>query len=555
MHSLGVNAYGSSISWALFYPLCSSHSSAAKISNENEEKQEDVKRSHFPDAFLFGTSTSAYQIEGGYVDDGKGLNNWDVFTHIKGNIKNNDNGDVADDHYHIFLRDIEIMNSLGVNAYRFSISWTRILPKGRFGEVNPSGIRFYSNLIDNLLLRGIEPFVTIHHHDLPQELEDRYGSWLSPLIQEDFVYFAKLCFENFGERVKYWTTFNEPNLFTEMAYIRGWYPPAHCSPPFGNCSAGNSDTEPLIALHNMLLSHAKAVKLYRKSFQEKQGGCIGIVAHAFMYEPLRDEESDREAVRRTLAFKVAWMLDPLVYGDYPQEMRQYLGNNLPSFTEEESKYIKGSIDFIGINHYATLYAKDCLQTPCPCTQFPCISGGGRAIQGFTYTIGERDGVLIGEPTGNPRFFVVPKGMEKLVNYIKERYNNIPMYVTENGYSPPQKNEQLLQLLHDVKRINYHKNYLTALARAIRNGADVRGYFVWSLMDNLEWTEGFSVGYGLYYIDRQTLQRIPKLSATWYKNFLNNVASFKDNDQQLYTSPPTEKKFIVTGSENYRRVEM
>ncbi|KAK4837843.1 hypothetical protein QYF36_008913 [Acer negundo] len=334
-----------------------------------------------------------------------------------------------------------------------------------------------------------------------------------------------------------------------MGYMRGWFPPGHCSPPFGNCSAGNSDTEPLIALHNMLLSHAKVVNLYRKTFQEKQGGCIGIVAHALMYEPLRDEEADREAVRRVLAYTVAWMFDPLVFGDYPQEMRKYHGNNLPSFTEEETKYIKGSIDFIGINHYGSLYAKDCLNSSCSCTQFPCISGGDRAIEGFTYTTGERNGIPIGELTGNSMFFVVPKGMEKLIDYIKERYNNIPMYVTENGYSPPQKNESLLHLLHDVKRINYHKKYLAALARATRKGADVRGYFMWSLMDNFEWNEGFSVRYGLYYVDRQTLERIPKLSAAWYKNFLNNVTSFKD------TSSPRKKKAIVTGSENYSRVEM
>ncbi|KAK1549928.1 hypothetical protein Q3G72_010534 [Acer saccharum] len=461
------------------------------------------------------------KVEGGYLDDGKGLNNWDVFSHIPGKVKNNDNGDVADDHYHRFLEDIEIMNSLGVNAYRFSISWARILPKGRFGEVNPSGIRFYNNLIDNLLLRGIKPFVTIFHMDLPQELEDRYGSWLSPLIQEDFVYFAKICFENFGERVKYWTTLNEPNVVAELGYMKGLFSPGHCSLPFGNCSAGNSDTETLIAHHNMLLSHAKAVNLYRKTFQEKQGGCIGIVTSSFMYEPMRDQESDREAVRRILAFKVGWMLDPLVYGDYPQEMRQYLGNNLPSFTKEEIKYIKGSIDFIGINHYGTLYAKDCLHSACSCTKFPCVIGGDRAIEGFTYVTGERNGVPIGELTGGPISFVVPKGMEKLIDYIKGRYNNMPMYVTENGYSSPpqQKKESLHYLLHDVKRINYHKNYLAALGRAIRKGADVRGYFVWSFMDCLEWISGFSVSYGLYYVDRQTLERIPKLSALWFLIFL------------------------------------
>ncbi|KAJ4726266.1 Beta-glucosidase, partial [Melia azedarach] len=484
--------------------LCSSRKAFDKISNENEEEQ--VKRSHFPGGFIFGTATSSYQIEGGYLEDGKGLSNWDVFCHIQGNIDNNANGDVADDHYHRFLEDIDIMHSLGVNAYRFSISWVRILPKGRFGEVNPSGIKFYNKLIDNLLLRGIEPFVTIYHHDFPQELEDRYGSWLSPLMQEDFVHLAKTCFENFGDRVKYWATLNEPNLLSDMAYIRGWYPPAHCSMPFGNCSTGNSDTEPLIAMHSMLLSHAKAVKLYRKHFQAKQGGSLGIITSSMMYEPLRDEELDRQAVSRVLAFTTGWMLDPLVFGDYPPEMRQYLGPALPSFSQEETKLIKGSLDFIGINHYSTLYATDCIHSS-------CILGGDHAIRGYTYTTGYRDGIAIGESTGNQRFFVVPDGMEKIIQYVKDRYKNMPMYVTENGYSPPrQENQQVQDSLQDVQRIEYHKGYLAAVARAIRNGADVRGYFVWSLMDNLEWIDGFSVTYGLYYVDRQTLQRTPKLSA-------------------------------------------
>ncbi|ESR65177.1 hypothetical protein CICLE_v10007996mg [Citrus x clementina] len=484
----------------------------------NENEQVDVKRSDFPDGFLFGTATSSFQVEGAYLEDGKSLSNWDVFSHIPGNIENNDNGDVADDHYHRFLEDIEIMHSLGVNSYRFSISWPRILPKGRFGEVNPAGINFYNYLIDNLLLRGIEPFVTIYHHDFPQQIEDKYGSWLSPQMQKEFVHLAKTCFENFGDRVKYWATLNEPNLLTDMAYIRGTYPPTHCSAPFGNCSAGNSDTEPLIVLHNMLLSHAKAVKLYRKHFQEKQGGSMGIVLHSMMYEPLRDEDSDRQAVSRALAFNVGWMLDPLVFGDYPAEMREYLGSQLPRFSKEETKYVKGSLDFIGINHYSTLYAKDCIHSV-------CVLGSNHAIRGFVYTTGERDGIMIGEPTGNPRFFVVPEGMEKIVDYVKDRYKNIPMYVTENGYSPPkQKNQRSQDLVDDVKRIEYHSGYLSALARAIRNGADVRGYFIWSLMDNFEWLDGYSVMFGLYYIDRQTLERTPKLSATWFKNFLTDNTS-------------------------------
>ncbi|XVF78173.1 hypothetical protein PTKIN_Ptkin14bG0108400 [Pterospermum kingtungense] len=474
---------------------------------------QDVRRSQFADNFLFGTAISAYQVEGAYLDDGKGLSNWDVFSHIPGKIKNNDNGDVADDDYHLFLEDIEIAHSLGVNAYRFSISWTRILPRGRFGEVNPSGIKFYNKIIDNLLLKGIEPFVTIQHFELPRELEDRYGSWLSPLMQMDFVLLAETCFKSFGDRVKYWITINEPNMVAELAYVRGMHPPGHCSAPFGNCSVGNSDVEPLIVMHNMLLSHAKAVKLYRERFQPQQGGSIGLIVQSHMYEPLRDEEADRQAVNRALAFTGSWAIDPLVFGDYPPEMRQYHESALPSFSPEETEYVKGSIDFIGLNHYSTLYAKDCIHSP-------CVSGGDHFIRGFTYTTEEKDGVLIGEPTGVERFFVVPRGMEKIVDHFSKRYNNMPIYVTENGYSPSQT-EQLPDLLHDVDRVKFHKGYLSALARAIRNGADVRGYFAWSLVDNFEWTAGYGTTFGLYHIDRRTMKRIPKLSAKWYQDFLTN----------------------------------
>ncbi|KAL7186341.1 hypothetical protein ACSBR2_028145 [Camellia fascicularis] len=191
------------------------------VESFNEEEQEDIKRSHFPENFFFGTATSSYQIEGAFLEDGKSLSNWDVFTHRHGAINNGENGDVAEDHYHRYLEDIELVHSLGVNAYRFSISWSRVLPRGRFGEVNPNGVMFYNNVIDNLLVKGIQPFVTIAHHDFPQELEDRYGSWLSPLMQEEFVHYAETCFKSFGDRVKNWLTINEPNLFAGMAYIKG----------------------------------------------------------------------------------------------------------------------------------------------------------------------------------------------------------------------------------------------------------------------------------------------------------------------------------------------
>ncbi|KAJ7948615.1 Beta-glucosidase [Quillaja saponaria] len=481
-----------------------------------DKEDEEIRKHQFPDGFLFGTSTSSYQIEGAYIEDGKGLSNWDVFSHIPGKIKNSENGDIADDHYHRYLEDIDLMHSLGINTYRFSISWARILPRGRFGDINTNGILFYNKIIDNLLLRGIEPFVTIHHHDLPQELEDRYGGWLSPQIQNDFVHFAEICFESFGDRVKNWVTINEPNLFAEMAYTRGTYPPGHCSLPFGNCSVGNSDSEPLIAMHNMLLSHAMAVNLYRKHFKAEQGGSIGITVSCFMYEPLRDDQvGDRQAANRALAFTAGWVLDPLVFYDYPPEMRHILGSQLPSFTPD-------------------------------CTYIACPLGGDHPIRGFLLTLGEKDGIPIGDRTGMPRFFVVPEGMEKIIDYIKMRYHNTPMFVTENGYSSPQNQDvKLNDFLQDFNRIEFHKAYLAALLRAIRKGADVRGYFIWSLMDNFEWTDGYGTRFGLHYVDFQTLERIPKLSAKWLTSFLTN---YSHGDKAYSISKIRNKAVIISGLE-------
>ncbi|KAJ0801692.1 putative beta-glucosidase [Helianthus annuus] len=480
---------------------------------ENEATQ--IKRSDFPPGFLFGAATSSYQVEGAYLEDGKSLSNWDVFCHSKGCAEDGDTGDIADNHYHMFMEDIEAMHSLGLDAYRFSISWARILPRGRFGEVNPAGIKFYNKIIDNLILRGIEPFVTINHNDLPQELEDRYGSWLNAEMQEDFLYLAEVCFKSFGDRVKYWVTINEPNMYIELAFEQGVFPPSRCSEPFGNCVHGNSDVEPLVAMHNMLLAHGRAAKLYHEEFQPKQGGLIGLVAHCFMFEPITDSELDHEAAKRAFAFSVGWPLDPAIFGEYPEEMQKYLGSKLPSFSLEEKKFMKNSIDFIGINHYSALYAKDCTTSSCSAT-------GNRAIQGFVDRVGEHDGVLIGERTGLEYLFVVPRGMEEIVNLIKTRYNNTPMFITENGYSSPDLQEQRVnELVNDVKRVEFHTSYLASLAKSMREGADVRGYFVWSLMDSYEWLEGYNVRFGLYYVDRQTLTRIPKLSARWYKNFLTN----------------------------------
>ncbi|KAL0553647.1 hypothetical protein IC582_007547 [Cucumis melo] len=490
--------------------LVSPHSYGEK---EEEDEFEEIKRSDFPKHFFFGASTSSYQIEGGYLEDGKGISNWDVFSHTPGKIINNDTGDVADDHYHRYLEDIELMHSMGMNAYRFSISWTRILPRGRFGKVNKRGINFYNKIIDNLLLKGIEPFVTIYHFDYPMELETRYESWMSSQMQDDFVDFANICFEEFGDRVKYWMTINEPEMVAILGYKKGNFPPAHCSPPFGNCSIGNSDREPLIVMHNQLLAHAKAVSLYRTHFQEKQGGSIGITISMQMYEPL-DQQLDRKAADRFLAFHVGWIYDPIVYGDYPKKMREILGSELPSFSDEDKKYIKGSLDFTSINHYTTKYVKDCFHSS-------CTDEANRPINAFTETTPYRNGILIGDQMGMPGLYVVPRGMEKVINYIKQKYPNQSIFVTENGYSMPTSDGNKVEdIVNDWKRIKFHKSYLAALAKAMRNGGHVRGYFAWSLMDNFEWIRGYDTRFGLFYVDHlKTLERRPKLSAHWFTSFL------------------------------------
>ncbi|KAL5990473.1 Beta-glucosidase 18 [Asimina triloba] len=234
----------------------------------------------------------------------------------------------------------------------------------------------------------IQPFVTLNHYDIPQELEDRNGAWLSPQIQEDFGYFAEVCFKKFGDRVKYWVTTNEPNVFVKAGYLSGTYPPAHCSAPFGNCTGGDSATEPYIAAHNVILAHATATEIYRRKYQFKQGGYIGIVMSAAWYEPLRDIPADELAVERALAFETPWFLDPIIYGDYPPEMRQILGLRLPIFSLSDRKKLQNKLDFIGVNHYTTLYVRDCMFSPC---------NSDTVGDNYAFVTGVKDGRPIGTP--------------------------------------------------------------------------------------------------------------------------------------------------------------
>ncbi|KFK40643.1 hypothetical protein AALP_AA2G023200 [Arabis alpina] len=435
--------------------------------------------SPFPSDFLFGTSSSSYQYEGAYVTDGKGLNNWDVFTHVNPEkILDESHGDIAVDQYHLYMEDIQSMINLGVNSYRLSISWSRILPKGRIGGINYLGIKHYNSLIDALIKNGITPFVTLNHFDYPQELENRFNSWLSPEMQTEFGYLADICFKHFGDRVTHWITINEPNQQIIGSYIKGTFPPARCSMPYGNCSQGNSETEPFIAAHNMILAHAKAVQIYRTKYQKAQRGIIGIVVQTSWFEPVSDSIVDKKAAERAQSFYSNWILDPVVYGKYPEEMVNILGSSLPQFSRATKS------------------------------------------EGFALKLDRKGNASIGELTDVSWQHIDPEGFRKMLNYLTNRFPNIPIFITENGYGHLQKPETTVEeLLNDTKRIQYMSGYLDALKAAMRDGANVKGYFAWSLLDNFEWLYGYKLRFGLFHVDYTTLKRTPKQSASWYKNFI------------------------------------
>ncbi|KAH9328276.1 hypothetical protein KI387_000384, partial [Taxus chinensis] len=297
-------------------------------------------------------------VEGAAAEGGKGPSIWDTFSRIPGKIANGQNADVAVDQYHRYKEDVQHLKYMGLDTYRFSISWPRIFPKGspRHGGVNEEGVAYYNNLINELIKNGIEPFVTLYHWDLPQALEDEYGGFLSSKVVEDFSLFAEKCFEEFGDRVKYWLTLNEPLIFSTFGYDKGLHAPGRCSPSFGNCTAGNSATEPYIVAHNLLLAHSAVAKIYRTKYKVKQKGSIGIALAVTWFVPFTKSLENQKAAQRAIDFNIGWFLDPLTKGEYPASMRSLVGARLPRFTRQQSKDLKGSFDFLGYNYYTTQFA-------------------------------------------------------------------------------------------------------------------------------------------------------------------------------------------------------
>ncbi|KAK2429304.1 beta-glucosidase [Trifolium repens] len=402
----------------------------------------EISKDSFPKGFVFGTASSAFQYEGAVKEDGRGLSVWDTFSHSPGKIQRNSNADIAVDQYHRYEEDIQLMKDMGMDAYRFSISWTRIFPNGS-EVVNQAGIDHYNKLIDALLAKGIEPYVTLYHWDLPQALEDKYNGWLSPLIIKDFAAYAETCFQKFGDRVKHWITFNEPHTFAMMG-------------------SGNSAIEPYIVAHNVLLSHSIVADIYRKKYQKIQAGFVGISLDVIWFESATNSKEDIEATQRALDFTLGWFLDPLIFGDYPKSMKSRVGRRLPKFTKFQSSLVKGSFDFVGINHYTTFYAMHNGSNTLRAALHDYISDAGALTIPFNGT------EIIGEKANSLWLYIVPQGMRSLMNYIKHKYGNPLVIITENGMDDPNDPSiSIKDALNDVKRITYHNDYLSNLLASIK----------------------------------------------------------------------------------------
>lgn len=451
----------------------------------------------FRDDFAWGTATASYQIEGGVCEDGKGLDIWSVFCEQEGRIFDGHSGNTACDHYHRFREDVKLMADMGIKAYRFSVSWTRILPEGT-DRVNQKGIDFYNQLIDELLKYGIEPYMTLFHWDYPYELQKK-GGWLNEKSVAWFEEYTRIIAENFSDRVKYFFTINEPQIFIGLGYVNGTFAPGYRSGP----------REFFQMAHNVLKAHGTAVKTLRKF--GKQELLIGFAPCGSMNFPASDRPEDIEAARQSIfavpdtiedvAASVSLWSDPVFLGAYPQEVLEKFAAYLPVITKEDMELINQPLDFTGQNVY----------------------NGKRTEKG-----NEKDFVFPALKEGYAKtafnWPVTPECLYWGPKFLYERYHK-PVYITENGLAC----HDVVSLdgkVHDPNRIDFLHRYLSELKRAAMDGVEIAGYFQWSLMDNFEWASGYNERFGLVYVDYQTKERTPKDSAAWYQEVI------RQNGEQL-----------------------
>ncbi|KAF5285932.1 hypothetical protein FQA39_LY04393 [Lamprigera yunnana] len=438
----------------------------------------------FPQDFKFGVASASYQIEGGWNASGKGENIWDRMTHEHPEkIKDGQTGDIACDSYNLWKTDVALLKELEVNFYRFSLSWSRLLPTGLPNFINDDGVRYYNDLINELLKNNILPMVTLYHWDLPQPLQD-IGGWENEIIAYYFSKFAEIAFELFGDRVKTWITINEPSEVCDTGYGTGINAPGINASGYSNYQCGRT----------LLLAHAMAYHLYNTSFRNQQQGEIGITLNSQWIEPKTKSVADKKASERAMRMELGWWAHPIFSktGDYPPIMKERIHNmsmcqhfnksRLPEFSLSEINYIRSTSDFFGLNHYSTWLASERLDDNCSVVSYENDKGVDK-IQDSRWI-----------PSAADWLKDVPWGFRKLLNWIRKEYNDPIIYITENGFAD-------LGQLDDSERIHYHKGYLRELLNAMYlDGCRVETYTAWSLTDNMEWADGYTLKFGLYYVN-------------------------------------------------------
>lgn len=491
----------------------------------------------FPSNFWWGAATASYQIEGGRDERGDSI--WDDFAH--GNIQNNENGDVACNHYNMMLEDVLLMKEMGLQIYRFSLSWSRIWPDGTEQSESEVGVQFYKNLLAALEKAGIKACITLYHWDLPSELQKRCG-WLNEDSPIWFLDYAKRCFYLFdSSNVAMWITFNEPLCMCLHGYCIGEHAPGNTELP---------GHEPYIVAHNVLLAHSKVYRSCKEEWRQ-----IGITLNGEWCEPTTEVE-DNAACMRYLDFTIGWFAEPIfLTGDYPRLMRERVRERLPTFTEEERNDLKGSSDFFGLNWYTSRMCSD-IRTSDIVMSFPTILKSALSLpkgfrQGIRAMLKENYLKDVGVILTSRRSWshthmdwpVTPWGLTRMLIYVQNKYNpKGGIHITENGVAVEGEEDYCsasnTHLPHGPggKRISFVRTHLVAVWKAIESGADVRSFFLWSLMDNLEWAHGYSKRFGAYHVDFKTLQRKPKPVVGFYANVIlhNNVMSHLDEILRDYS---------------------
>ena len=432
-----------------------------------------------PADFVWGTATASFQIEGASRADGRGESIWDRFCATPGKVRNGDTGEVACDFYHRYPADVRLMTELGIDAFRFSIAWPRIIPEGN-RAVNQAGLDFYDRLVDELLAAGIQPFATLYHWDLPQVLEDR-GGWPARATVDAFASYVEAVADRLGDRVQHWITHNEPWVAAWLGYGLGKHAPGR-----------TSDAEALAAAHHLMLSHGRAVEILRRRAPDAS---VGITLNLLPVYPASASERDLDATRHEDGLHNRWFLDPIFLGAYPPDMLDAFERSLPTIEDGDLETIAAPLDFLGVNNYSRgVVAAD--------------SNGGAPVH---LRIPESEYT-------DTAWEVYPQGLCDLLVRVQEDYAPARIYVTENGAAFGDVRGHNGRVV-DPERVEFLRGHIAAAARAVDAGVPLAGYFVWSLLDNFEWAHGYSKRFGIVYVDYATLERVPKASFDWYRDFI------------------------------------